>query len=124
MADTINTNSILISIKKLLGIEPDDTNFDLEIIMHINSALMILNQIGVNEDCILITSDKNEWDEILGDNTNLESVKIYIYLKVRLIFDPPTSSSVLDSIERQINQLEWRLNAQVEKFIPEVITDE
>lgn len=117
-------DSVLTSIKKLLGIESDDTHFDPEIIMHINSALMILNQLGVNEDCVSITSDDDEWNSILGDSVNLESVKIYIYLKVRLIFDPPTSTSVLDSMERQITQLEWRLNAQVEKFVPEVIVDD
>jgi hypothetical protein len=117
-------DSILDSIKKLLGIEPEETHFDQELIMHINSALMNLNQLGVGEECVMISSDLNTWDSILGINTNLEAVKIYIYLKVRLVFDPPTSAFVLDSIERQITQLEWRLNVQVEKFIPEVVVND
>ena len=108
-------DSILDSIKKLLGIEPEETHFDQEIIMHINSALMCLNQIGVGEECVIISSKEDEWDSILGDSTNLESVKLYVYLKVRLIFDPPTSAFVLDSIERQIINLEWRINVQVEE---------
>ena len=112
-------DSILNSIKELLGIAVTETHFDRELIMHINSALMTVNQIGVGEECVTISSDGDTWDSILGDNTNLESVKLYIYLKVRLIFDPPTSAFVLDSIERQITQLEWRLNVQVE----EVSTD-
>lgn len=117
-------DSVLTSIKKLLGIEPDDTHFDDEIIMHVNSALMFLNQVGVNEDCVSISSSDDEWSSILGDSINLESVKIYVYLKVKLIFDPPSSVSVMDAMERQITQIEWRLNAQVEKFIPEVIVND
>lgn len=117
-------DSILNSVKKLLGIELEEVHFDQEIMMHINSALMSLNQIGVGEECVIITSEDNTWDSIIGTNINLEAVKIYVYLKVRIIFDPPTSAFVLDSIERQISQLEWRLNVQVEKFVPEVIVND
>ena len=113
-------DSILTSVKKLLGIEQEETHFDQEIIMHINSALMTLNQIGVGEEDVIITSENDTWDSVIGTNTNLEGVKLYVYLKVRLIFDPPTNAFVLDSIERQIAQLEFRLNVQVEKFVPEV----
>jgi hypothetical protein len=117
-------DSILNSIKKLLGIELDESHFDQELIMHINSALMTLNQIGVGENCVSITSEDDLWTSVTETNTNLEAVKLYVYLKVRLVFDPPTSAFVLDSIERQINQLEWRLNVQVEKFIPEVVVSD
>jgi hypothetical protein len=117
-------NSILDSVKKLLGVDLEETHFDQELILHINSALMQLNQIGVGEDNVIITSNLNTWTSVLGTNVNLESAKMYVYLKVRLIFDPPTSAFVLDSIERQITQLEWRLNVQVEKFTPEVIVDD
>ena len=114
-------DSILTSIKKLLGIDQEETHFDHEIIMHINSALMSLNQIGVGEDDVIITSENDTWDSVIGTNTNLEGVKLYVYLTVRLVFDPPTSAFVLDSIERQIAKLEFRLNVQAEKFVPEVI---
>jgi hypothetical protein len=114
-------DSILNSVKKLLGIDQEEVHFDQEIILHINSALMGLNQIGVGEQCVIITSEYDKWDSIIGTKVNLEAIKLYIYLKVRLIFDPPTNAFVLDSIERQISQLEWRLNVQVEKFVPEVI---
>ena len=114
-------DSILNSVKKLLGITQEEPHFDQEIIMHINSALMTLGQIGVGETDVIISSDAETWSSVIGANTNLEGVKLYVYLKVRLIFDPPTNAFVLDSIERQITQLEWRLNVQVEEFVPEVI---
>ena len=114
-------DSILNSVKKLLGISIDETHFDDELIMHINSALMSAGQIGIGESDVIISSDENTWDSLIGESTNLESVKLYVYLKVRLIFDPPTSSFVLDSIERQITQLEWRLNVQAENATSEVV---
>jgi hypothetical protein len=109
-------DSILNSTKTLLGIDIEENHFDPELILHINSALMNLNQIGVGEDGYMISSEYDTWDSVLGTNTNLDGVKLYVYLKVRLIFDPPTSAFVLDSIERQITQLEWRLNVQAEKL--------
>jgi hypothetical protein len=113
-------DSILISIKKLLGIDQEETHFDQELIMHINSALMDLGQIGVGESDVIITSEDDTWSSVIGANTNLEGVKQCIFLKVKLVFDPPTSAFVLDSIERQITKSEWRLNVQVEEFVPEV----
>lgn len=105
--------SILISIKKLLGISEDYTQFDADIIMHINSALMILNQIGVGpETPASITDQMNTWQDTLGDITNIEAVKSYIYLRVRLLFDPPAGSA-LEALNRQIDEFEWRLNIQV-----------
>ena len=108
-------DSVLTTIKKLLGIEKDYTHFDNDIIMHINSALMTLNQLGVGpESPASITSEMDTWEKTLGDLKNMEAVKTYIYLKVRMVFDPPTSSFVLDAMNKQANELEWRLNVQSE----------
>lgn len=107
--------SILTSIKKLLGIEEDYTQFDVDIIMHINTVLMSLNQMGIGPVEGFSISDKiPTWATYLNTATNLEAVKSYIYFKVRLMFDPPSSSFVLDSMGRQINELEWRLMVQAE----------
>lgn len=108
-------DSILTSIKKLLGITEEYKHFDNDIIMHINSVFMILNQIGIGPDEVFsIEDDIASWDDFL-DNTNVEAVKSYVYLKVRLLFDPPTSSSVLDSMNKMISELEWRLNVASDK---------
>lgn len=102
--------SILTSIKKLLGIEAEYQHFDADIIMHINSALMSLNQIGVGPAAGYTISDASStWVDYLGDDKTLEGVKQYIYLKVRTIFDPPSSSFVMDAMDRVIKELEWRL---------------
>lgn len=107
--------SILTSIKKLLGITEEYTHFDTDIIMHINTVFMILNQLGVGpEKCFRITGNSEIWDDFLLDNLDLESVKTYIYLKVKLVFDPPLSSAVAESMNRMINELEWRLNVAVD----------
>lgn len=110
-------DSILTSIKKLLGIAEDYTHFDDDIKLHINSVFMILRQIGVGPTSgFSITSNAETWTDFLGDLTELEAVKTYTYLKVRLLFDPPTGSSILESTNRMIEELEWRLNMQSEKL--------
>ena len=102
--------SILTSIKKLLGIQEEYTNFDNDIIMHINSTFSTLTQLGVGPSNGFIIKDKSStWDEFVSDN-RLECVKSYVYLKVRLLFDPPSTSAVMDSINRQITEYEWRIN--------------
>lgn len=108
--------SILTSIKKLLGIQEDYTHFDADIIMHINTVFMTLSQLGIGPPKgFSIVDDKAIWaDYISGDNKNFESIKTYIYLKVKLVFDPPLSSSVIESINRTISELEWRLNVEAE----------
>lgn len=112
--------SILTSIKKLLGIEHDYEHFDKDIIMHINAALMTLNQLGVGpKEGFLITGDTETWDRFLGGFNNLEAVKTYVYLKVRMVFDPP-SSSVMESLKRQADEYEWRLLTQSEFVNKEV----
>lgn len=108
-------DSILTTIKKLLGIEADYTQFDSDIIVHINTVLMTLYQIGVGPTKpASITNEMDTWEKIFGEEKNLEAIKTYIYLKVKMIFDPPTSSFVLDAMNKQANELEWRLNVQTE----------
>lgn len=108
-------NSILASIKKLLGLNPDYDDFDQDIIMHINSVFMILTQLGVGPSKgYAITDDSSTWDEYLPEDPILESVKSYMYMKVRLLFDPPTSSSAMESMNRLINEFEVRINIAAE----------
>ena len=108
-------DSILTSVKKIIGISEEDESFDTDLIMHINSVLMILNQLGVGpEDGFSITDKSAVWTDVIGDNKLIEAVKTFVGLKVRLIFDPPTSSAVLDSINKTISELEWRINVMVE----------
>lgn len=108
--------SILISIKKLLGISEEYTQFDDDIIMHINTVFLNLNQLGVGPKAgFFIEDDSAEWAEFIGDNNaQLQAVKSYIYLKVKLLFDPPLSSSVIESMNRMIAELEFRLNVAVD----------
>lgn len=107
--------SILISIKKLLGISEEYTHFDADIIMHINSVFMILNQLGVGpKEGFFIEDDSTTWDEYIPDVTKLHAVKTYIHLKVKLLFDPPASSAVMECTKQMIAELEWRLNIAVD----------
>lgn len=107
-------NSILNSIKKLLGISEDYTPFDADIIIHINSIFSILTQIGIGPpEGFSISDSTAEWSDYIGDATAIEMVKTYIYLKTKLIFDPPLNSSLTASIEKTISELEWRLSISV-----------
>ena len=102
--------SILNSVKKLLGIQEEYEQFDPDIIMHVNSAFMILNQIGAGpEDGFRIVDETAVWKDFTKDKLNLESVKTDIYLRVKLMFDPPLSSIVTESINRMISEFEWRI---------------
>ena len=115
-----NMDNILSSIKKLLGIPTEETAFDSDIIMHINSVFMILNQLGIGPtNGFTISDDYALWSDFIPDGQNLELVKSYMYMKVRLLFDPPTNSSVLTSMEKTINEFEWRLNVQAETKMEE-----
>lgn len=106
------TDSILDSTKKLLGLYEDDNSFDQDVIMHINSAFFTLNQLGVGPvKGFNISDSSNLWTDYMPiTNPELQSVKTYVYLKTRLAFDPPQSGSVLESINKQIAEHEWRLN--------------
>ena len=107
--------SILTSIKKLLGIDEEYTQFDSDIIMHINSVFLNLTQLGVGpSEGFQIEDDSDTWEDFIGDSNHLHAVKSYVYLKVKLLFDPPLSSSVIESMNRMIAELEWRLNVAVE----------
>ena len=104
-------DSILTSIKTLLSIPEECTDFDNELIVHINSVFMILNQIGIGpEEGYFITSSEQYWSDFLGEAKNVEAVKSYVHLKVRMVFDPPTSSHVLEAMNRQASEYEWRLS--------------
>lgn len=106
--------SILTSIKKQLGIVEEYDHFDPEIIMCINTALFTLTQIGVGPSEGFTISDKaTTWSEFT-DTSKIEAVKTYVYMKVRLAFDPPASSAHIESIKNQISELEWRLNVAVD----------
>lgn len=101
--------SILTSIKKLLGITEEYAHFDTDIIMHINSVFMILMQLGIGPaEGFSITGDSEVWSDFLSDATWFESVKSYVYLKVKLIFDPPQSGTLLNAMEKQVSEFEWR----------------
>ena len=107
--------SILTSVKKMLGIPEDYEHFDADIVMHINSVFMILTQLGVGPaEGFTIMDEDAIWSDFIQDKKTIESVKSYMYLKVRLLFDPPLSSAVLDSMNRLISELEWRLNGAVD----------
>ena len=101
------TESILDSIKIMLGNSVDDTNFDTELIIFINGALSIINKLGVGPTGYKISNNSNTWDEFLGDRTDLEEVKTNIYLRVRLAFDPPQNSFLVTSIKEQIAESTW-----------------
>lgn len=109
------SQSILTSIKKLLGIQEEYDQFDTDLIMDINSVFMILNQLGVGpKDCFSIVDDNATWEDFLGTATNVNAVKTYMYMKVRLMFDPPTSSFLLSSMQELTRELECRLNYNVD----------
>ena len=102
--------SILQSIRKMVLGNSDDTHFDTDIIIHINSVFSDLNEMGVGpETTFSIDDDSTVWSEFTDSDALFNKVKTYMYLRVRLIFDPPTNSSVLAAMERQASELEWRL---------------
>ena len=107
--------SILTSIKKMLGVAEDYTEFDEDIITHINSVFLNLTQLGVGpEEGFMIEDDTSVWEDFIDNSIQLQAVKTYMYLKVKLLFDPPLSSSVTESFTRMIAELEWRLNVAVD----------
>ena len=111
---------ILTSIKKLLGIYEENTDFDTDIIIHINSVITILNQLGIGSDEGFEINKDTTWNDYLNDDSKLNSVKSYIYLKVKLIFDPPMSSAIKEANKQMIDELEWRLNLYHESSEEEV----
>lgn len=113
--------SILNSVKKLLGIAEDYNYFDQDIIIDINAALMILTQLGVGPSKgFLITDDGDTWSDFIGNANNLGSIQSYVYMKVKLMFDPPQNSFTVDSMTKLVNEFEWRLNVAADNSGEEV----
>lgn len=108
----MSDDSILNGTKKILGIDAEYDVFDLDIITHINSVFSTLEQLGIGPDGgFMIEGDEETWDQFLGGDKRLNAVKSYTYLRVRLLFDPPTNSFLVTSLDEQRKELEWRLNA-------------
>ncbi len=108
--------SILTSTKKILGIAEDYTVFDLDIITHINSAFSTLTQLGVGPAAGFMIDDASAaWTDFIAEDFQYNSVKSYIFLRVRYLFDPPSTSYLIAAVERQISELEWRLNVHREE---------
>ena len=108
-------DSILTSVKALQGIQEEDESFDQELIMDINSVFMVLYQLGVGPKKPFSITDKSQtWSEFLGDRDDISLVRSYMYLKVRLLFDPPQSGVLHEAMERQVEECEWRINVQAE----------
>lgn len=108
--------SILTSIKKLLGIPEDCADFDIDIIIHINSVFLILNQLGIGPTtCFSISSDEQQWKDFVGEGKDYEAVKSFMYIRVKLLFDSSTASSTyLDTLKSQADELQWRLHLQAD----------
>lgn len=109
-------DSILTTIKKLLGIDEEDVSFDTDVMIHINSVIPNLSQMGIGpKNGFIVTSKDQKWSDYIGSSViNLEGVKTYLYLKIKLIFDPPTNSTTIDAINKNISELEWRMMLAVE----------
>ena len=110
--------SILETIKKMLGLSAEQKEFDIDIIIHINSVLAKLNELGVGtEQTFSIQDDYALWDDFLiEDAASFNDVKTYIYIKVKLIFDPPASSAAMKAMEEAAKEIEWRLNYKAENL--------
>lgn len=107
--------SILDSVKKNLGIDSEYTAFDPDITTFINGVFSTLNQLGIGPDVgFAIEDDTAMWDDFLSGNVKLNNVKIYMYLRVKLLFDPPTLSYVIEAFDKQRLELEWRMNVERE----------
>ena len=108
-------DSILLSIRKLIGLGIDNNAFDVDLIIDINAAMMILYQLGVGPSRpYSITGESETWNDFFADDEQLSLVQTYIYLKTRLMFDPPTTGVLHQAMERQVQEFEWRLNVQAE----------
>lgn len=108
-------NSVLNTIKKLLGLDADDDSFDSDICVGINSAILTLSQLGLEgKEGFIVTSNEQEWSDYLNDNKLLSMAQQYIYLKTKMSFDPPQNSVVCENLKQIINELEWRIRSESE----------
>ena len=105
---------ILTDIKKSLGFDEEYKAFDKDIVLQINSALSILKQIGVDVVSSVTEDGSEDWSDVLGECADIEMIKNYIFMKTKLVFDPPLNGSVLESIKEQIKEFEWRINFEIE----------
>jgi hypothetical protein len=109
------TDSILDNTKRTLNLAPDYTPFDQAIILYINSVFSTLNQLGIGPDAGFMIEDNTAlWSSFLEGDLRLNNVKAYMYLRVRLLFDPPTIGYLVDALQAQVKELEWRINVQRE----------
>lgn len=107
--------SIFESIKSLLGPDASYDVFDQDILIHINTAISVLTQLGVGPaGGFIVTGPDETWQDFIGDDKALQMVKSYIYMKVKMIFDPPANSSVLSAYQEACKEYEWRLNVEVD----------
>lgn len=134
----MNEESILIYVKKLLGIQDDYNHFDPDVIYGINAAFGVLTQLGVGpEEGFMISDDSAKWNDFVADKARLSLIKPYVYLKTRLLFDPPSSKALIDSIDKTISEYEYRLYVasdgdnslpnvldKIEKGLDEIIANE
>jgi hypothetical protein len=122
-------SSVLADTKKVLGLAENDTVYDADIIMHINSVFSMLNQLGLGPaEGFQVIDETQEWSGLLGEDIRLNSAKTYVYLRVRLLFDPPTTSFLINALENQYQEIEWRLSTQRESAawinpLPEPVED-
>ena len=108
-------DSILMTMRKLVCGNPYADHFDTDLLVHINACFSILNQLGVGpENGFVVTDETQNWSSYIADNYRLNMVKTYVTLKVKKIFDPPLTSSVLEAMDKEISELEWRLNVAVD----------
>jgi hypothetical protein len=111
-------DSILTSIKKLLGIEEEYTHFDADIIIYINSILSVLTQLGIGPTTGYAITDKTaKWEDFLGEGAAVGTVQAYVYLRVRLLFDPPTAAAAIESMNRIVSEFEWRLHVSADPVL-------
>lgn len=110
------SKSILLSVKKMVGVHPESIDFDTDLIIHINSTFMILRQLGIGpKNGFSIIDKTSEWTDFIPEtNENFEGVKTYVGAKVKLIFDPPMSSVVKEALKEVVNEMEFRLNVEAE----------
>lgn len=112
--------SILLTIKKLIGMDVNYNAFDQDLIVAINSSFTILNQLGVGPlKAFCITGSEETWDQFFSDSRKVQLIKSYIYLRCRLLFDPPTSGVLHEAVERQISEFEWRLSIESDRILEE-----
>ena len=109
--------SILNTIKKMIGVEENYKQFDIDLIVHINTAFAALAQIGHNlKDGYFISDMNNIWSEYITDTRLLDPIKTYVYLKTKLVFDPPSSSMVIESMKQTLKELEFRIQISAESI--------